>query len=99
MMPDMSSIVVANPLSLLSLVAVSHYCSLSLAASVLPSYRPPPPPPFFVPLLPPFLVGGRHHCHLLSAGHSNRCCDNHPLSPPLPTNGAIDKGQMAGGVR
>jgi hypothetical protein len=48
-------------LSSLSLVTVSHRCNLLSVAAVLPIYRPLPPPP------PPFLVGGRHHCHLLSA--------------------------------
>ena len=55
-----AAVIVANPLSTPSLVAVSRCRSHSSAAAVLPIYRPPPP-------LPPFLVGGRHHCHLSSA--------------------------------
>ena len=64
-------------------VSCSCHCSLLSAAAFLPIYcllppllpllpplpppLPPSPPSPSLPPPPPFFVGGRHHCHLLSA--------------------------------
>ena len=95
--PYAAAVIVTNPLSPRSLVAVSRCRSLSLAAALLPIYRPPPPPPF--------LVSGRHHHHLLSAVAAPLVAGAiaHSSPPPSPastlTSSEIGQQRMGGGVR